>query len=259
MKILLIVFSIIASLYALLLLFVYLFADSLMFHPPARTYVKTSEHLFFKDSDGDELVGVFLKAENPKFNIFYCHGNGEDLGMIYPLLHALRQNGYNVFSFDYNGYGYSSGKHTEKKLYKSCESAWKFAKENLNFRSQNTLLMGFSLGSAAICHTSTLEQNWLGAIIAGGIAKGVTTVLPMDIVPWDILNNQSKVAKFNSPLLILHGTDDIIVAPRNAKMNYAVAQCPKKLVMLEGFNHNDIFASPIFWGEIRKFLEQLKK
>ncbi len=259
MKILLIILSLPIALYALLLLFAYLFADSLMFHPPSRTYVKTSEHVFFKGANGSDLVGVFLKADNPKFNIIYCHGNGEDIGMVYPFLHALRQNGYNVFSFDYNGYGYSTGKPTEKNLYLSCEAAWKYAKENLNFAPENTMLMGFSLGSAAICHISTLEKNWLGAIISGGISKGVTTILPVNIIPWSILDNQSKIAKFKSPLLLLHGTRDMIVAPRNAKMNYDAAQCPKKLVMLEGFNHNDIFSSPDYWNEIQIFLKSLKK
>ncbi len=259
MKIIFIVVSILAFLYAALLMFAYLFADALMFHPPARTYVKTSEHLSFKTSNGIELTGVFLKNENAKINIFYCHGNGEDLGMVYPILNTLRKLGFNVFSYDYFGYGYSTEKPTEKNLYQSAEDAWKFAKEKLGFAPENTVLMGFSLGSAAVSHISTLEKNWRAMVIAGGIAKGEMTLLPFDIIPWDILNNQAKLKKITSPILLLHGTKDIIVAPQNAQTNFNVITSKKKLVKLEGFGHNDIFASQIFWDELKTFLTNLQK
>ena len=254
MKTLLIILASLVALYCLFLVCIYLFADSLMFAPPARTYVKTTEHFSFNYGGETELTGVFLKAENSKGNIFYCHGNGEDLGMIYPFLDALRKMGYNVFSYDYAGYGYSDEKPTEKKLYKSAESAWEYANKNLGFCPENTFLMGFSLGSAVAIHVSTLAETWQGVIITGGIAKGVLTLLPVNIVPWQILDNASKVEKLKAPLLLIHGTKDKIVAPHNAKINYNSAKCKKKLVMMDGFGHNDVFASPKFWDEVKKFL-----
>ena len=254
MKFLLTSVLILTALYAFVLLLAFLFSDKLMFAPPPRTYVKTTEHSTFDYGGKTQLTSIFLKAENPQGNIFYCHGNGEDLGMIYPFLDALRKFGYNVFSYDYAGYGYSDEKPTEQKLYKSAESAWKYASQKYGFTPENTFLMGFSLGSAVAFHTSTLAENWRGVIIAGGIAKGSLTILPINIIPWKILDNVSKVAKLKSPLLLLHGTEDSIVAPHNAKINFYSANCKKKLVMFEGFNHNDVFSSPKFWEEVKKFL-----
>ena len=246
----------IATIYALILLLVFVFSDKLMFAPPHRTYVKTTEHSSFDYGGKSQLTCIFLKAENPRGNIFYCHGNGEDLGMIYPFLNALRKFGYNVFSYDYAGYGYSDEKPSEKKLYKSAESAWQFAQEKYGFTPTNTFLMGFSLGSAVALHTSTLAENWRGVIITGGIAKGALTMLPVNIIPWKILDNVSKIKKLKAPLLLLHGTNDKIVAPRNVKLNFNSANCKKKLVMFEGFNHNDVFSSPKFWDEVEKFLKE---
>ena len=256
MKIVLILLLSLCVLYGLLLILAYFCSDTLMFAPPARTYVKTNEHSTLNYGGETQLTCVYLKSEKSKGNIFYCHGNGEDLGMIYPFLDTMRKFGYNVFSYDYAGYGYSDEKPTEKKLYQSAESAWQYAQKNFGFTPEDTVLMGFSLGSAVALHISTLAEDWEGVIIAGGIAKGSMTILPINIIPWKILDNCSKVAKLKSPLLLLHGTKDSIVAPHNAKLNYNLAKCKKKLVMLEGFNHNNIFSSPKFWDEVKNFLIQ---
>ena len=247
-----------AALYGAFLAVVWLFSDSLMFHPSKRTYVKTPEHFFF-DCGGHELAGIFLKAEKPVCKIFHCHGNGEDLGMVYPLLDALRKSGFDVFCYDYPGYGFSAEKPTEKNLYLSAETAWKCARERFGFAPENTVLSGFSLGSAAALHVSTLEKGWRGAVVMGGIAQGGMVVLPINIVPWKILDNESKIRQFNSPLLLLHGSDDNIVPFRNAKANFAAANEPKKLFRLEGCRHNDIFASPEFWAELLAFLKNPQK
>ena len=129
-------------------------------------------------------------------------------------------------------------------------------KKKYGFTPTNTFLMGFSLGSAVALHTSTLAENWRGVIITGGIAKGALTMLPVNIIPWKILDNVSKIKKLKAPLLLLHGTKDRIVAPRNVKLNFNSANCKKKLVMFEGFNHNDVFSSPKFWDEVEKFLKE---
>lgn len=250
------------SVYAALLIFARLFSNALMFHPPARTYSKTPEHTAFKMHDGMELTAVFLKSSNPGApKVFYCHGNGEDLGMIYPVLNELRRRGFSVFSYDYPGYGYSYGKAspTEENLYESAQAAWKCASEKFGFTPENTVLMGFSLGSAAVCSLSEKYSGWRGMVLAGGISNGVKTILPVDIIPWKILDNSSKVSKIGCPLLLLHGTLDFIVAPRNARENFNAAKHPKKLVWLEGFHHNDIVSSPEFWSETVSFIENPKK
>ena len=160
MKILLAVIICAAVVYALVLLAAFFFADALMFHPPARTYVKTGEIVEFESDSGARLAGLFLKSSAPtSVNIFYCHGNGEDLGMIYSGLNRLRELGCNVFSFDYDGYGLSEGKPSEENLYKSARSAWEFAEKNLGFTPQNTVLFGFSLGSAAVCSDAETRKH----------------------------------------------------------------------------------------------------
>lgn len=258
MKIILTIFFIAALLYCLLLIAAKFFAASLMFQPPARTYVKTAEHKTFAMPDGTELTGLFLQADKPVCNLFYCHGNGEDLGVIYPLLNEFRKRGISVFSYDYPGYGYSYKKikPSEKKLYESADAAWKFASQKLGFSPENTVLMGFSLGSAPVSLLGSKIENWRGIILAGGLANGVKTVLPIDIIPWKILDNASKVSKIKSPLLLIHGTRDFIVAPHNAKENFAAAKCPKQLVWLEGFYHNDIPSSPEYWNSTMSFINK---
>lgn len=236
-----------------------LFANALMFHPPARTYVKTRELSFFEMPDGTKLAALMLKSgksDAPK--IFYCHGNGEDLGLVRPGLEELRKRGFDVFSYDYCGYGFSEGRPTEKNLYESAEAAWNYAAAKFGYTPENTVLFGFSLGSAAVCAVAEKRDGWRGIILAGGIANGAKTTLPIDIIPWKILDNSSKVAEFKCPLLILHGTRDAIVAPRNARENFAAAKCPKKLVWLKGYGHNNISSSPEYAAEVENFIKNPK-
>jgi len=248
-----------ACLYFCFLAAVYFFANSLMFHPPAQTYAMTFEHLKIAVKGG-EISAVCLKAEKPKGFIFYSHGNGEDLGIVYPLLDAFRKLGYTVFSYDYPGYGISNKrvKPTEAGMYESALAAWEYARKNLGFEPKNTFLFGFSLGSAPTCLIASRETDIRGVILAGGIANGAKTFLPVNIVPWKILDNSSKVANFKRPLLIVHGSNDNIVSPHNARENFEAAKCPKKLVVIDGFGHNDLSAAPLYKSEIEEFLKNTK-
>jgi fermentation-respiration switch protein FrsA (DUF1100 family) len=58
--------------------------------------------------------------------IRFSHGNAVDLGQMSSFYIGLGSRiNCNIFSYDYAGYGTSSGKPSEKNLYADIDAAWK--------------------------------------------------------------------------------------------------------------------------------------
>lgn len=255
--------------YALLLAFAYFFADALIFRPPPPTYVfngsfanseiaDSSEEVKIKMEGQGELAGIFLEKKNSPYCILYSHGNGEDLGMIKALLESYVENlGVSVFSYDYFGYGQTGGKPTRENLISSSEAAWEFLIREKKYDPKNIILVGYSLGSVPSTHLAECHSQARGVILIGGIAKGVLTILPFNIVPWEILNNLKKWENIKIPLLVIHGTWDAIVPIRNGKKVFEAAKTPKRALWLKSCGHLDVheFAPKIYFEEIENFIK----
>lgn len=60
-----------------------------------------------------------------RFTVLFSHGNAVDLGQMSSFYIGLGTRiNCNIFSYDYSGYGVSSGKPTEKNLYADIDAAW---------------------------------------------------------------------------------------------------------------------------------------
>lgn len=64
-------------------------------------------------------------ATPPKFTILFSHGNAVDLGQMSSFYLGLAARlGVNIFSYDYSGYGASTGSPSETNVYADIEAAW---------------------------------------------------------------------------------------------------------------------------------------
>ena len=70
----------------------------------------TYEDIYFSTSDGMILHGWFLKTKiDSKDTILFLHGNAENISTHVNNILWLVNNGYDVFAFDYRGFGKSEG------------------------------------------------------------------------------------------------------------------------------------------------------
>lgn len=61
----------------------------------------------------------------PRYTVLFSHGNAVDLGQMCSFYVGLGTRiGCNIFSYDYSGYGISSGRPSEKNLYADIDAAW---------------------------------------------------------------------------------------------------------------------------------------
>ena len=67
------------------------------------------EKVLFKADDDVELTGWYIPAENAKFTILFCHGNGGNIAHRLDSINIFNKLGLNCFFFYYLGYGYSGG------------------------------------------------------------------------------------------------------------------------------------------------------
>jgi pimeloyl-ACP methyl ester carboxylesterase len=86
----------------------------------------------------------------PLVSVLYSHGNAEDLSMVCNWLLNDFCPAYkvNAISYDFSGYGESSGKPTESNIFADIEIVYRFAREQLHVAPQNLVLVGCSLGTA---------------------------------------------------------------------------------------------------------------
>jgi len=60
---------------------------------------------------GNKIVATFWRYPHARFTLLYSHGNAADLGQMVDLFIELRAHlRVNIMSYDYSGYGGSSGK-----------------------------------------------------------------------------------------------------------------------------------------------------
>lgn len=84
------------------------------------------EVLVTRTSRGNRVGCMFVRcAPTSRYTLLFSHGNAVDLGQMCSFYIGLGSRiNCNVFSYDYSGYGVSTGKPSEKNLYADIEAAW---------------------------------------------------------------------------------------------------------------------------------------
>ncbi len=85
----------------------------------------TYEDVYFKSQDGTSLHGWFFKARTKevKGTVVQFHGNAENISTHFFSLIWMIDQGYNLFTFDYRGYGKSEGEGSQKGVYEDALAA----------------------------------------------------------------------------------------------------------------------------------------
>jgi len=127
--------------------------DHAYYFPPERFNLRPRQ-IQFQASDGTRLIGWFFAAkmnkdEHPKGTIVQFHGNAENMSSHYLSLAWITARGYNLFTFDYRGYGQSDGNPDQAGLYRDALAAlaqsWRF---HIESKAPRFAVVGESLGGA---------------------------------------------------------------------------------------------------------------
>jgi fermentation-respiration switch protein FrsA (DUF1100 family) len=262
---------IIAGAYLLLIAIVYLMQAGMLYLPnlPGRNLDATPDAigLAFEDvtletSDGVSVHGWFVPGESGRV-LLYFHGNAGNISHRLYSIREWRDLGLSVFIIDYRGYGQSSGKPTEKGLYRDGETAWRYLTGERGIAPQNIVLFGRSLGGSVASWLAAQERP------AGLIVESSFTSVPdigQEAYPWLPVRwltrfkheTRDEVGKVTSPVLVVHSRDDEIIPFHHGEAIFAAANEPKTFLEIRG-GHNDGHAvsATVYRDGMQEFLNSL--
>ena len=257
------------ALYSVLILLA-LFSDRLIFQPQPATYddqslsdtatrLRDPGRLMHIISGAERITAIYLPNDNARFTLLFSHGNAEDLGDSLSFLQMYRDAGFAVFSYDYRGYGTSTGKPSESGVYADVSAAYAYLTSQLHVPPERIVSLGRSVGCAPAIHLAA--NNKLAGLIAEApfmTAFRVLTRVPL--LPWDKFNNLRNIRKVHAPVLIIHGRNDQVVPFWHGERVYEAANEPKRFVAVEGAGHNDVLfvAGKKYFDEIKVYADALK-
>ncbi|TFG09035.1 MAG: hypothetical protein EU539_00555 [Promethearchaeota archaeon] len=211
--------------------------------------------LKFKINEGITIGGYFFLQERSLPTILLFHGNGEVALEYRYFNHLFFKCGVNLAVMDFRGYGHSSGKPTYSSLISDALPIYKAFREWMdNNEVKNSLfIQGRSLGSICASEIGSHDPKDLkGVIFESGFASAYNMMVRLfgvrgpDITPETLkpYSNDTRMEKFKKPVLILHGTMDWIIPKDEAKLIFEVLpdDIDKKLIMIDGAGHNNIFS-----------------
>jgi hypothetical protein len=145
----------------------YFYSEGLIFIPQPSSYQLTPEFLTLKTEPGVNITALYLPNPKAKYTILYSHGNAEDLGDIRIVLELLRQMGFAVFSYDYPGYGISTGKPSEQGAYQAIDAAYDYLTQQLKISPGIFLLTDQQLHGPAGLNQENRDYTILNYIMPG--------------------------------------------------------------------------------------------
>ncbi len=221
------------------------------------------------ETEGGNLACYYKKLFPNKKTIICFHGNGETAGN-YIKIYAdfFEKLELNYLFAEYRGYGESSGIPALEGMLNDVASIV----ESIEKPIEEIIIFGRSVGSLYAIHAAALYPNAAGLIIESGISDVLERIL-IRLQPSDIgatpatlkaatdtyFNQESKISKFQNPLLILHTEYDLLVGLHHAKALYDAATCDKDMLIFPKGNHNTIFWENVelYKDTIAGFIEDL--
>jgi len=210
-------------------------------------------HFFSKDDT--ILQGWFVPAKtvDSKGLIVYCHGTDTNIGEYYEAVEFLPYRGFDLFMFDYRGYGASEGSPSREGTVLDAHAAIDYAKSLPQIASdEKVALYGYSLGAGIAIVVAAERRDVVGVVAESGfttyrdIARKVTgdrwlTWALQIFSPMFVSRGKDAIDYIDKisprPVYVVHGDCDELVPCRMSEELYARAEEPKKLWKIRGAGH----------------------
>jgi hypothetical protein len=189
------------------------------------------------------------------------NGNGGNRSLRAPLAAALARMGLAVLLFDYRGYGGNPGHPTEAGLAADARAALDYLSGRPEVDPARVVYFGESLGAAVALRLATERPP--AALVLRSPFSSLAEVgqlhyplVPVSLLLRDRYDSAALAGRLAAPLLVVAGDRDRIVPAGHSRRLFAAAPQPKRLVVLEGADHNDhdLLAGPRLLAELRRFL-----
>jgi len=246
----------------------------LLVNDPA-TLQFSPEEVQFTSPDGVKLFGWYFKRPEARGTILVCHGNVENMSTHVRLDLWLVEAGYNLFIFDYRGYGRSGGQPDVKGVHLDAEAALETLIARLQHPGSRIIVFGKSLGGAIATNlvATSPYKGRVKALVLDSVFSDYRTIarekIADSIIGWPfqyplsflVNDDYSPLKKIKDiapiPILIVYGTDDRIVPGHHSRFLNAAASEPKELWVSTVPGHVRSFSDTAFREKLLRYLASL--
>lgn len=243
--------------------------SGLLYHPTRALHYDPAgfqlspEEVHFASADGTKLFAWRFRAagktppKGPKGVFVLYHGNGENLSSHYVTMLWALKKGFDLFTFDYRGYGRSQGEPSPEGTVRDGEAALRWVQRE--YPATPMIIVGQSLGGAIALRNAIdlkAEIPFKAVVIEGSfpsyrrvgaeVMSRAWLTWPFQWLAHLVLSDRyapdgeiGRIAPV--PLLVLHAEDDRTVPYMFGEEIFWQAGEPRELWKVPGRGHTDAF------------------
>lgn len=249
-----------------LMLVIRLIEPQLAFFPTAgedvtpRDFGERFDALTIPTADGERLHAWSLPADSLRAHIIYFHGNGGNLSVWAPILVRLQHRGYSVLAVDFRGYGLSTGRPSERGLYRDVDAVLDHVWRDRDRRAP-IVYWGRSLGAAMAAYAASVRPP--DRVILESGFPDVRTVVrssPLLALLTPFSSYRFPTAELmrgvRAPVLVMHGDRDRVIPFALGRALFESLGGPKRFVTIPGGDHNDVtpLDADAYWSAVDAFI-----
>jgi uncharacterized protein len=162
----------------------------------------------------------------------------------------LPQRGFNVFVFDYRGYGASQGIPEPKGVFEDSNAALNYVRSRKDVDPERLIILGQSLGGTnAIAAVGSGNRVGVKAMAIEATFYSYSSIVNDKISGAGVLVDDTYSADRQIgnltpiPLLLLHGTADPLIPYAHSQRLFDKAREPKTMITVEGGGHIEALTS----------------
>ncbi len=232
-----------------------------VFHPRPEPHGYTPRGIFTSThSRSEKICGYLHPNHSARTLMLFFHGNGEIAADYDDLAEFYTRCGVSFWVTDYRGYGQSTGEPAFSRMAVDAEAILadvSSTAKRAGIDASRILVMGRSLGSAPAIYLASMHpQRLSGLVLDSPFAHGLDLIrriggpqLAREGIK-DFSDNIDWMEQCKLPVLIIHGTQDVVIPVSDARELYEACPSPtRELIEIEPAGHNDLLA----WGFERYF------
>lgn len=202
---------------------------------------------------GGSLNALHFTQPQPRGLVFFVHGNAGNLATWTAGVDFYRHVNYDLFIFDFRGYGKSTGRiESEAQLYADVRAAWDAIAPA--YRDKPVVIYGRSLGTPLAARLASEIQPRLLVLVTpftrlAAISRRAYPFAPGWLLRYP-LRTDAVIADIRSPILLVHGTHDALIPLSESERLQRLSRSPTELLTVAGAGHNDIQDFPSYRDEL---------
>ncbi|MEM4756081.1 MAG: alpha/beta hydrolase, partial [Candidatus Woesearchaeota archaeon] len=180
-----------------------------------------------------------------------------DLHYTLPL---FEQFNLSLLFVEYQGYAADTQRSSAEGILANVDAVISY----LQAQGYSTIVVyGQSLGVGPASYHAA-QDNIDGLILVSGfssfadVAKEIYWMVPVDLLLTEQYLPAHWLSNSTASLLLIHGSNDTVISARHSsRLYHQLTSSKKKLVIVEGYGHHDLWSSEVFIMSLSQFLSSL--